>query len=163
MTVIRSMQNGDLDQVMTIWYRGNLQAHPFVDPQYWRDHQKLVRQQISQAQVLVAVVDQDVVAFAGMVNDYLAGIFVDQSFQHRGIGQQLINVLKSRYQELLLDVYQANRQAVTFYRQCGFQVFDAGYDPDTKAADYRMHWQNSKTEDGAKPARPMKRTEQKGG
>ena len=33
--MIRIFQAGDLDAVMSIWLNANIEAHHFVDPEYW--------------------------------------------------------------------------------------------------------------------------------
>ena len=35
MDIIRKFNDFDLKRVMRIWYEGNLEAHDFVDKNYW--------------------------------------------------------------------------------------------------------------------------------
>ena len=96
--MIRSFSPKDLDTIMRIWLEGNLDAHPFISPDYWISRSPLVREQLPLAKILVWESEETVLAFAGMQGEYLAGIFVDRSFRSRGIGGELFRQLKSCYQ-----------------------------------------------------------------
>ena len=74
--MIRLAERQDLDRIMEIWLEGNLQAHDFVDPDYWTGCFQEVREAIAQADVWVWDENDRVEAFAGMVEHYLAGLFV---------------------------------------------------------------------------------------
>ena len=51
--MIRLAERQDLDRIMEIWLEGNLQAHDFVDPDYWTGCFQEVREAIAQADVWV--------------------------------------------------------------------------------------------------------------
>ena len=51
--MIRLAERQDLDRIMEIWLEGNLQAHDFVDPDYWTGCFQEVREDIVQADVWV--------------------------------------------------------------------------------------------------------------
>ena len=36
--MIREARTGDVDRLMEIWLASNLEAHAFIDAQYWRRH-----------------------------------------------------------------------------------------------------------------------------
>ncbi len=137
--IIREFQLNDLDEVMQIWLAGNLKAHPFVAPSYWKEYLPLVRQALLQAEVIVAVSNDKIVGFAGMQDDYLAGIFVQEEFQHQGVGRQLISAIKQTHSSITLEVYLANEQAVHFYRQQDFMVIKGQVDK-TGNREYLMKW-----------------------
>ena len=40
----------DLDAIMQIWLEGNLDAHPFIPPDYWLSREDLVRSLLPRAQ-----------------------------------------------------------------------------------------------------------------
>ena len=46
--MIRKYQKSDLDALMQIWLKGNLDAHDFIDPSYWHDNYELVKKEIDQ-------------------------------------------------------------------------------------------------------------------
>ena len=138
--MIRSMRKTDADRVADIWLEGNQKAHHFIDAQYWRDNLIPVKEQISQAEVYVWEERNQIQGFIGLSGTYIAGIFVAQEAQSRGIGRQLLDFAKGLRMQLSLCVYRKNVRAVEFYRREGFTVQEEGIDEDTGEAEYRMLW-----------------------
>ena len=137
--MVRTFQAGDLDTVMSIWLNANIEAHHFVDPEYWRRCYDTVKAMIPQAEVYVSD-DNGVNGFIGITGDYIAGIFVDSSARTGGIGSQLLDHAKENRQKLSLSVYKKNVTAVSFYRKRGFQIDAEGVDPQTSESEYTMSW-----------------------
>lgn len=137
--MVRTFQAGDLDAVMSIWLNANIEAHHFVDPEYWRSCYNTVKAMIPQAEVYVSD-DNGVNGFIGITGDYIAGIFVDSSARTGGIGSQLLDRAKEDRQKLSLSVYKKNVTAVSFYRNRGFQIDAEGVDPQTSESEYTMSW-----------------------
>ena len=113
--MVRTFQAGDLDAVMSIWLNANIEAHHFVDPEYWRSCYNTVKAMIPQAEVYVAEDGHGINGFIGIAGDYIAGIFVDSSVKK-------------------------NVTAVSFYRNRGFQIDAEGVDPQTSESEYTMSW-----------------------
>lgn len=140
--MIQAFCRRQLDDVMRLWLEGNLQAHPFVAAGYWRQNEEAVRAAILQAQVWVWTGPKgDAGGFIGLQGGYIAGLFVEQSQQGRGVGTRLLRHVQLRSEALALDVYAANRRAVDFYRAHGFAVSASRTDPHTGQREYRMNWQ----------------------
>lgn len=118
--MIRLAEQQDLDRIMEIWLEGNLQAHDFVDPAYWIGCRQEVREAIAQADVWVWDENGRVEAFAGMVEHYLAGLFVSGAQRGKGIGGLLLEHIKEQRFPLTLHVYSRNAGAVQFYERHGF-------------------------------------------
>ncbi|GAA3618792.1 GNAT family N-acetyltransferase [Secundilactobacillus similis] len=130
-----------LDQIMAIWLTGNLDAHTFVPADYWREAQPEVTTQIREATIYVVRDDDEtIVGFAGMVDRYLAGLFVKQGYRDQGVGSMLLFALKSDYKLIKLNVYEKNEQAVKFYRKHGFEVKDRQIDDETAQVDLMMKY-----------------------
>ena len=89
--MIRLAEQQDLDRIMEIWLEGNLQAHDFVDPDYWTGCLQEVREAIAQADVWVWDENGRVEAFAGLMEHYLAGLFVSGTQRGKGIGGLLLS------------------------------------------------------------------------
>lgn len=138
--IIRKLQLNDLEQIMQIWLAGNLKAHSFVTPSYWHEHLPLVRRALMQAKVIVAVSNSKIVGFAGMQDNYLAGIFVQEEFQHQGVGKQLLSTIKQTHSSITIEVYLANKQALHFYQQQDFKVIKEQVDK-TGNREYLMKWE----------------------
>lgn len=95
-----------------------------------------------QAEVLVHV-DEDtgrIDGFIGLTDDYIAGIFVKDDAQSKGIGKQLLDQVKRTRSQLSLHVYQMNMRAVRFYQREQFAICSEGINEDTGQKEYLMVW-----------------------
>lgn len=137
--IIRKLQLADFDQVMAIWFAGSISAHPFVDRDYWISHQPIVHDALLDAEVLVAVDGTTVLGFAGLQDDYLAGIFVRDEDRNHGIGTQLLRAIKKSHSSFTLAVYAENERAVRFYRRQGLQIIRRQVD-EMDNAEYIKRW-----------------------
>lgn len=144
--MIREFQMSDTEQVMKLWLFGNEDAHPFVPEEYWRSHFNEVQEALLQAKVFVYDTDGKVQGFIGMMNEYIAGIFVDKNYRSTGIGTQLLTYVKQKYDTLSLGVYQKNSRAVAFYHREGFSILSEKIDKDTGEKEYTMFWENDPLE-----------------
>ena len=136
--MIRLAERQDLDRIMEIWLEGNLQAHDFVDPAYWTGCLQEVREAIAQADVWVWDDSGRVEAFAGMVEHYLAGLFVSGAQRGKGIGGLLLEHIKEQRFPLTLHVYSRNAGAVQFYERHGFGIVSEYIDPETGQPEREM-------------------------
>ena len=136
--MIRLAEQQDLDRIMEIWLEGNLQAHDFVDPDYWTGCFQEVREAIAQADVWVWDENDRVEAFAGMVEHYLAGLFVSGAQRGKGIGGLLLEHIKEQRFPLTLHVYSRNAGAVQFYERHGFGTVPEYIDPETGQPEREM-------------------------
>ena len=95
--MIRKFHEADLDAVMALWLDANLQAHPFVPGDYWRDHFEEVRQALPEAEVYVSENGEtaEIEGFIGLSGSYIAGIFVRSQSRSQGIGKQLLDQAKA--------------------------------------------------------------------
>ncbi len=138
--MIRDFQQKDLESVMEIWLSSNLQAHDFVDPSYWRECVPEVREMIPKAEVLVAEKNGEIQGFAGIMQDYLAGIFVRDGCRSQGVGKRLLDTFKERHPKITLQVYQKNPRAIGFYQREGFSVCGEQTEPDSGEKEFHMLW-----------------------
>ena len=136
--MIRLAERQDLDRIMEIWLEGNLQAHDFVDLDYWTGCFQEVREAIAQADVWVWDDSGRVEAFAGMVEHYLAGLFVSGAQRGKGIGGMLLEHIKEQRFPLTLHVYSWNAGAVQFYERHGFGTISEYIDPETGQPEREM-------------------------
>lgn len=136
--MFRLAERQDLDRIMEIWLEGNLQAHDFVDPAYWTGCFQEVREAIAQADVWVWDENGRVEAFAGMVEHYLAGLFVSGAQRGKGIGGLLLEHIKEQRFPLTLHVYSRNAGAVQFYERHGIGTISEYIDPETGQPEREM-------------------------
>ena len=52
------------------------------------------------------------------------------------------NYAKDKRNKLLLNVYQKNARAISFYKREGFEIQHSGLDEATGEKDYVMTWQH---------------------
>lgn len=138
--MIRKFEKKDTERVMQIWLEVNIETHDFVPSKYWLSQYQLVQKQILQADIYVYEQDKEIQGFVGMMDDYLAGIFVDKKFRSMGIGKSLLECVKKNYPAFSLNVYQKNRRAVNFYLREGLSIVSKEIDEDTGETDYTMAW-----------------------
>lgn len=145
--MIRKFEPRDLNPVSALWLDGNIEAHDFIPRAYWQAHAPLVRQQFLQAELYVYEAAGDILGFAGLQADYIAGIFVAAHSRSAGIGRALLDAVKDTRPALSLHVYRKNRDAVRFYRREGFCVLAERTDKNTGESEYLMAWRR----DGKSP------------
>ena len=130
--MIRKMEKEDLARVSQIWLDTNIKAHDFIPAQYWEKNYEPVREMLPQAEVYVWEENGQIQGFVGLYEDYIAGIFVMEQAQSRGIGGQLLDHIKAEKPHLSLKVYQKNRE--------GFQIEMESADQETREKEYTMEW-----------------------
>mgnify|MGYP005984508973 CR=1 FL=1 len=130
-----------LDQLIDIWLTSNLEAHNFIDSKYWLDNKKLVRKAFLDAELYVVEIKQRIVGFAGLQDNYIAGIFINNDYRRQGIGHVLLNQLKQTHAQLTLSVYEKNEAAVQFYLKNGFKKSGQNVDSETGEIEYQMSWE----------------------
>lgn len=140
--MIRKFEKNDIDGVMQIWLSGNLDAHSFISDEYWKSNYNLVQEQIQQADIFVYEDNSRIYGFIGIVEGYIAGIFVDKDYRNHGIGKMLIEYVKQYYDVLTLNVYRKNERAVSFYHRQGFSTVSESIDCDTNEVEYKMKWES---------------------
>lgn len=138
--MIRKFEKKDTERVMQIWLEVNIETHDFVPSKYWLSQYQSVQKQILQADIYVYEQDKEIQGFVGMMDDYLAGIFVDKKCRSMGIGKSLLECVKKNYPAFSLNVYQKNRRVVNFYLREGLSIVSKEIDEDTGETDYTMAW-----------------------
>ena len=138
--VIRRINENDIDEVIEIWERENINAHPFIPSKYWLDNVELVKKQMLTKDVFVYENTNKIEAFIGIDDNYIEGIFVSSALQCQGIGKSLLNYIKKDKDYLFLYVYQKNKKAINFYLKEGFIIKEESIDKATNEKDYLMEW-----------------------
>lgn len=140
--MIRPLKENDLVSVMQIWLDANINAHNFIPKEYWTDNYAVVKEILPQAEVYVYE-DNDghqIIGFIGLTNNYIAGIFVKEAAQSKGIGKQLLNYVKEFKSVLSLSVYQKNLRAISFYQREKFTIQSENMDECTNEKEFIMDW-----------------------
>lgn len=138
--MVRDFQTKDLNRIMELWLETNIQAHDFIKKGYWQDHFDEVMEILPKATVYVYEDNESIEGFIGLMNNYIAGIFISKDNQSRGIGRQLLHHVKENHNELSLKVYEKNQRAVNFYLREGFLVTEKQVDRENGEVEYEMVW-----------------------
>jgi putative acetyltransferase len=125
---------------MEIWLNTNIQAHNFIPKAYWKSNFDSVKRMLPSAEIYVCESEGQVNAFVGLDSGYIAGIFVSNEAQSKGIGKQLLDKIKACYSELSLTVYKKNIKAVNFYQRELFVIKQEQIDKNTDEVEYFMVW-----------------------
>lgn len=100
----------------------------------------MVKEEISKVEVYVYEDNNKILGFVGLNDDYLAGIFICQDVQSKGICKQLIDFVKGIKEQINLSVYQKNERAIKFYQREGFAIVSENIDCHTNEKEYSMTW-----------------------
>ncbi|MYL56262.1 GNAT family N-acetyltransferase [Virgibacillus halodenitrificans] len=139
--MIREYKNTDIDTLVDIWYKGSLQAHDFIDYVYWESQIKEMKDKYIPMSETYVITDQTKIkGFISMVEDYLAALFIDVTYQNNGAGKELLNFVKRQRNEIQLKVYKENFSAVRFYEKNEFIIKKELTDESTNKQEYLMEW-----------------------
>ena len=139
--MIRKLNSFDIDDVMDIWLKTNMETHHFITADYWKSNYEFVKSAILNAEVYVYESDGCIRAFIGLIDNYIAGLFVEHQFQSTGIGSKLLSYAQMIRPILTLNVYEKNDKAVAFYKKHGFVVQTKEIETDTNHTEYKMIWE----------------------
>ncbi|MFR1756223.1 MAG: N-acetyltransferase [Thomasclavelia spiroformis] len=140
--MIRKFKEDDLNTVMQIWFDTNIKAHHFISRQYWIDNYEMVKDILPKKEIYVYEDDNtnQINGFIGLMDNYIAGIFVNKNNQSRGIGKQLLDYVKEIKETLNLSVYQKNIRAISFYQREQFVIQSEHIDDDNNEKEFIMIW-----------------------
>lgn len=137
---IETITDADLETIASIWLRSNLKAHTFIDRNYWLKNYQTVKASLTTADLYAYYHNEKIIGFLGLIDEYIAGIFVLQEYRSLGIGGQLLARIKEKHSKLLLSVYQKNERAVQFYLKQGFTIQKETTDYETTEEEFLMEW-----------------------
>ena len=137
--MIKEFKIENLEEVMEIWLQTNINAHDFIERDYWINNFDLVKKLLPDAKVYIFQEDNIIKGFIGVIEDgYIAGLFVKEEYQREGIGVKLIKYIKPKYNQLKLDVYSKNKNAMKFYLKNNFKIVNEKNNEDTNELEYEM-------------------------
>lgn len=140
--MIRKFKEEDIVKVMTIWTKGNFEAHNFIDKDYWLlNFNKVKEQYLKNSETYVYIDSNEIKGFISLLNkENIGAIFVKKEYIKQGIGRKLINFVKNKYDRLELKVYEKNINAILFFVSLGFINKKIQINEETKEKEYIMEW-----------------------
>lgn len=140
--MIRKLDKNDINQLLQIWLEVNIKTHNFIPKEYWEEQYDNVKELLPNSEIYVYEENEKIVAFVGLIENYIAGIFVSFPFQSKGIGKKLLDYIKEFKKELSLNVYVKNISAIKFYQREGFIINSQNIDEETKEQQILMIWKS---------------------
>ena len=145
--MIRKFKEEDTTAVMTIWTKGNFEAHSFIDKDYWLlNYNKVKDEYLKKSETYVYTENNEIKGFISILNnEYIGALFIKREYRKQGIGRKLINFVKDKYDKLTLNVYEKNINAILFYTKLGFINQKIQIDDKTNEKEYVMEWNKEDT------------------
>ena len=128
------------EMISNIWLNSNLDAHNFINSDYWIGNLDRVKEMFPDSTIYVYYDDNQIVGFAGLYENYIAGIFINASHRNKGIGKLFLQKLKTDYNMLKLYVYEKNVRATKFYLKHNFEIISKDFEGETQEYEYFMKW-----------------------
>ncbi|ELH1953192.1 GNAT family N-acetyltransferase, partial [Staphylococcus pseudintermedius] len=103
--MIKKLDNLDfesIEKISNIWLNSNFEAHDFIKREYWISNLDKVKKMFQDSSIYVYYAGNQIVGFAGLYEQYIAGIFITDNYRNKGIGRLLLERLKSDYNGLNL-------------------------------------------------------------
>lgn len=145
---IRQANSADFPELSEIWFHANLEAHPYIPKAYWKNHYEEVKNYFfPRSKLFCSVTDQgEITGFIGLIQNYIAGIFIRKEYRGQKIGTQLMSFCQEEFPLLELDVFQKNKCAIHFYEKMGFSITEQKENPEFGEWEYRMRWDRKSAE-----------------
>jgi putative acetyltransferase len=120
--MIRKYEDSDIDEVMEIWLSSTIDAHNFIDKEYWEKAYQIVKERyLPNSKTLVYQIESKIVGFISVIScDTIGALFIDKNFQRQGIGKKMVDEVKRNFDLLSVSVYQKNLNASEFYKKQNF-------------------------------------------
>ena len=137
--MIRAFRDDDMDVVLDIWLHASIEAHAFIEPEFWKAQVENMREiYIPASETKVVVNDGEIVGFYSLHGNTLAAVFIYPEFQGRGFGKALLSHALQQRDVLTLSVYKENTPGTQFYLSQGFVILSEQIDEHTGHAEYLM-------------------------
>ncbi|KAA8997434.1 N-acetyltransferase [Affinibrenneria salicis] len=127
---------------MALWLHSTTQAHPFIEPAYWRESAAALRERyLPSACTWVAGRAGEMDGFISVFDErFIGALFVHPARLGQGTGHALLRHVQRRSRWLSLEVYEQNQRACAFYRRHGFRVAERLFNEETQHWTLIMNW-----------------------
>jgi putative acetyltransferase len=137
---LHTVNEKQLAQLLTLWLNSNLDAHAFIDKCYWQEQLPFVKKTLPESELYIYTTNDKILGFIGLMDHYIAGLFVEKSYRNLGIGTKLLHVAKANHEQLTLTVFEKNNKAVKFYLAENFLIEKKQLDAYTNESEFVMTW-----------------------
>lgn len=113
-----------LDALILVWEQSVRATHQFLSEEKIVNLKPYCAEGLQVVHLLVAFDHKQPVAFLGMLGEKIEMLFVAPSHFRKGIGRTLLQYAIDHYQVCYVDVNEQNPDALTFYLQMGFSIYE---------------------------------------
>ena len=140
--MIRRSETRDYVFLTQLWLECSLQAHSFIDKNYWIEMVPTVKQYyLPNSETYVFEDRRQLKGFISLTeNNFIGALFVAPPFQRQKIGSKLLGYIRRQRSYLSLKVYAHNESALRFYQSAGFKILGEQTDPTTGETELMMSW-----------------------
>lgn len=139
--MIRKRKEYDNDAIMNIWSEASSLAHPFLKAAFVDKVKKDMREiYIPNTETWVYEENEEVIGFISMLDNEIGGLFVMPNKHSKGIGTQLVNVVKQLHNELDVEVFEKNVIGRAFYDKYGFTEIKKYFHTDSNSEMLRLNF-----------------------
>ncbi|NNC40523.1 MAG: GNAT family N-acetyltransferase [Acidimicrobiia bacterium] len=136
---IRSYADGDLEELLDVWYRASRIAHPFLSEEFLTTERREISERwLPLAETTVYDIEGHVVGFIALIGNEVGAIFVDPDHQSMGVGRALMNHARESRPVLELNVFEANAIGRRFYDAYGFEFVDRHIEEASGETELRL-------------------------
>lgn len=142
--MIRLYKNTDLKEIVDIWYNSIIDAHDFIDKNYWTEAKEIiVDKYLIESDTYVFEEKGIIKGFISVITmDSIWGLFVDHKYRRNGIADGLIKHVQGLYDVLSVSVYKKNEEALWVFKQNNFCYEHTQVDMNTKEEELFLVWRS---------------------
>ena len=139
--MIREYTQADNDELINIWLKASLLAHPFLDSEFIDKEKKNIREvYLPNTKTWVYLNNNHLDGFISMMGNEVGAIFVRPEKHRRGIGIALMDCVSLLHNELEVEVFKENIIGRKFYDRYGFKLIQEHIHEETNNILLRMKY-----------------------
>lgn len=139
--MIREYTQADNDELINIWLKASLLAHPFLDSEFIDKEKKNIREvYLPNTKTWVYINNNILEGFISMIDNEVGALFVSPQKHRNGIGKALMNHVSLLHNELEVEVFKKNIIGRGFYDSYGFKFIQEHIHEETNNILLRMKY-----------------------
>lgn len=141
---LRTYEPQDLDELLSAWENATRIAHPFFTEEFLdQERRNIPELYLPNAETWVAEKDSRIIGFMALIGNEVGAVFVEPSFQGRGIGTMLIDKACELRGNLEVEVFAENLIGRPFYERYGFEPLSESLHEATGQTLLRLWYQSA--------------------
>lgn len=138
--MIRKIREDDIVKVMSLWMKGNLKYHNFIDKDYWLEIFNNKKEELLNTNTFVYIENEKILGFISLNNQNVTDIYVDNNLLRTGIGTKLINYCKDLKENLEVTIFEKNINAILFFSSLDFKNMGIHINEKFNEKEYILKW-----------------------